>query len=204
MRLRLLRAVLLVCAVLPFAFGAGATEYMCRDISLAEGLSQSYVSTIDRDDVGFLWIGTRFGLNRYDSEKIKNYYSSLADENTLPHSNIRKLFVDSNNRIFVACEYGAAIYRRSHDDFVRLYNPAGGQLNVRSFFEEENGVLIGSRKILLRQQERQDYGAAGQRWLYLLLYIHLRVDAGHICAGDALGRNMAFRPREGHNHTLSG
>lgn len=143
MRLRLLRAVLLVCAVLPFAFGAGATEYMCRDISLAEGLSQSYVSTIDRDDVGFLWIGTRFGLNRYDSEKIKNYYSSLTDENTLPHSNIRKLFVDSNNRIFVACEYGAAIYRRSHDDFVRLYNPAGGQLNVRSFFEEENGVLIG-------------------------------------------------------------
>lgn len=97
-----------------------------------------------RDEVGFLWIGTRFGLNRYDFDQIKNYYSSPADENTLPDNTVRKIFVDSHNKIFVACEIGTAIYRRQNDDFLRLCKPDGYPLNVRSFKEEENGVLMGS------------------------------------------------------------
>lgn len=96
-----------------------------------------------RDDVGFLWIGTRFGLNRYDFDHIKNYYSSPTDENTLPDNSIRRIFVDSHNTIYVACEKGTAIYRRQSDDFQRLTLPDGRLFNVRSFKEEENGVLMG-------------------------------------------------------------
>lgn len=132
-----------------FSLTASANEYMCREISLADGLSQSYVSSIARDGVGFLWIGTRFGLNRYDFDQIKNYYSNPADETTLPDNSIRKIFVDSHNHIFVACGRGTAIYQRYSDNFKRLVHPDGKQLNIRSFFEEDKGVLLGGAGELL-------------------------------------------------------
>lgn len=40
-------------------------------LSPTEGLSQSEVTQITQDNLGFIWIATRMGLNRYDGYKIK-------------------------------------------------------------------------------------------------------------------------------------
>src|SRR5580658_2067279 len=36
-----------------------------------EGLSQTRVSTIVQDNLGFLWFATQYGLNRYDGYRFK-------------------------------------------------------------------------------------------------------------------------------------
>ena len=42
-------------------------------LSIDEGLSNEYVTSIFQDSKGYMWIGTIDGLNRYDGERIKVY-----------------------------------------------------------------------------------------------------------------------------------
>lgn len=46
-----------------------APKYYFKQISLENGLSQSSVKCVLVDERGVMWIGTRFGLNRFDREK---------------------------------------------------------------------------------------------------------------------------------------
>lgn len=48
-------------------------KYYFKQISLQDGLSQSSVKCVLVDDRGVIWIGTRFGLNRFDREKVTVY-----------------------------------------------------------------------------------------------------------------------------------
>lgn len=54
-------------------------EYSVEHISLDDGLSQSIVRVIRRDQMGFLWFGTESGLNRYDGYECKVYKHNPFD-----------------------------------------------------------------------------------------------------------------------------
>lgn len=142
-RLLSIKAVLLFLSLLIAAPFLGASEYLYRKVSLEQGLSQGSVTSFARDGRGFLWIGTRFGLNRYDFEKIDTYYHDPSRGNSLPNNYVRKLFVDSKGHLWVACERGLARYKDRTDDFEPITQPDGRGLNVRSFIEEDGGLLLG-------------------------------------------------------------
>src|SRR5688500_16647070 len=44
-----------------------------QHISTETGLSNRFANCIMGDDRGFAWIGTNFGLNRYDGHRIDDY-----------------------------------------------------------------------------------------------------------------------------------
>lgn len=52
-------------------------------ITVENGMSSGSVLSIAQDGLGFLWVGTMDGLNRYDGNKIKTY-KSLSMANHLP------------------------------------------------------------------------------------------------------------------------
>ncbi|MGL5262800.1 MAG: two-component regulator propeller domain-containing protein, partial [Bacteroides sp.] len=54
------------------------TSYYFKQISLEEGLSQATVTSILYDSKGFLWIGSKAGLNRYDSYELKVYKNTKS------------------------------------------------------------------------------------------------------------------------------
>lgn len=141
--LKSLQAIVLVFCVAVTVPCLRASEYLYRKVSLEQGLSQGSVTSLARDGRGFLWIGTRFGLNRYDFEKIDTYYHDPSRANSLPNNYIRKLFVDSKGHLWVACERGLARYNDRTDDFTPITRPDGRGLNVRSFIEEDDGILLG-------------------------------------------------------------
>ncbi len=42
-------------------------------LTIDDGLSRSWVYSVLRDSRGFLWVGTRGGLDRYDGERVVSY-----------------------------------------------------------------------------------------------------------------------------------
>ena len=52
-------------------------------LTIEDGLSQSTIISIFQDSRGFLWFGTKEGLNRYDGNNIKNYYFNSEDTTSL-------------------------------------------------------------------------------------------------------------------------
>src|ERR1700694_5709437 len=57
-----------------------------------EGLSQSNVTCILQDSRGFMWFGTRDGLNKYDGYKITVYKNNLKNKNSLSNNYTPDIF----------------------------------------------------------------------------------------------------------------
>ena len=56
-------------------FYGNTEKYYFKHLGLEQGLSQSSVLCIMQDHTGFMWFGTKDGLNRYDETLSK--YSSI-------------------------------------------------------------------------------------------------------------------------------
>lgn len=63
---------------------AATGQYNFIRVDGGSGLSNSHVKSIIQDSYGFIWLGTRNGLNRYDGVSMKLY--NCYDE-TLQHGN---------------------------------------------------------------------------------------------------------------------
>jgi ligand-binding sensor domain-containing protein/serine phosphatase RsbU (regulator of sigma subunit) len=82
--------------------GAFAQFARFRHITMEEGLTHNYVSAFAQDKKGFLWICTPDGLNRYDGDRITTFKASLTDSNTIPHNNVRHIYIDNDNILWGA------------------------------------------------------------------------------------------------------
>lgn len=65
-------------------------ENLTRD----DGLTVSHITGIVQDKDGFIWIGTSFGLHRYDGYNFKLYKNIPNMEGTMSDDNIRLLYED--------------------------------------------------------------------------------------------------------------
>ena len=75
-------------------------------INVADGLPQSYVSALIQDSTGFIWMGTRDGLARYDGKKFKIFRHIPGDSTSLSDNIISSLYFDSKLRLWIFYEAG--------------------------------------------------------------------------------------------------
>lgn len=106
MKKRLQLILLFACFFLPVCAATG--QYNFIRVDGADGLSNSHVKSIIQDSYGFIWLGTRNGLNRYDGVSMKLYH--CYDE-ALGHGNqvISALFEDNQRHLWVGTDDGVYI-----------------------------------------------------------------------------------------------
>ncbi|RYU86496.1 hybrid sensor histidine kinase/response regulator [Mucilaginibacter terrigena] len=93
-------------------------------IGTAEGLSQINVATIIQDSRGFMWIGTRDGLNKYDGYSFVSYRHDSQDPQSLSSSMVADMAEDKEGNIWVATIIGlnkierktGRVVQYKHDD----------------------------------------------------------------------------------------
>jgi ligand-binding sensor domain-containing protein len=76
-------------------------EFSFRNFTTADGLSQSYVYCITQDAHGFIWAGTRDGLNRFDGYTFKQYHHREGDSTSLPHDVVSAFAKDSKGNVWI-------------------------------------------------------------------------------------------------------
>lgn len=77
-----------------------------KTLNVANGLPQSYISGLVQDGTGFIWIGTRDGLARYDGRRFKYFRHIPGDTATLADNIITNLYLDKENRLWIYFEAG--------------------------------------------------------------------------------------------------
>lgn len=90
----------LLLAGLPVS--AGSRSSSPEQVSLQRGLSQSTVHAVLQDDDGFLWIGTDYGLNRFDGSEFIVFTHDPADGRALGGNRVRALAQDTGGALWVA------------------------------------------------------------------------------------------------------
>ncbi|MEI6948620.1 two-component regulator propeller domain-containing protein [Paraflavisolibacter sp. H34] len=88
-----------------------------RTISVDQGLSQGTVYTILQDTLGFIWMGTQDGLNRYNGESFSVYRPSKNDPRSLSSYYIRSLLRDEAGTLWVGGNRGVSRYDYSANNF---------------------------------------------------------------------------------------
>lgn len=150
---------ILVSSLIPTKVSAEIlTREQFESLSIDEGLSNEYVTTIFQDSMGYMWIGTVDGLNRYDGERIKIYNRNYEDKNTLSSTYIMDIEEDMNGNLWIATDHGLDILNRDTDTVMRVkdlpddkYNL--GELKITSLLKSshnENIMWVGTENGLMK------------------------------------------------------
>jgi len=129
-------------------------EVRFTNISIENGLSQSSVLSIAQDKRGFLWFGTRAGLNRYDAHRFTIYKNELGEEHSLSDNYITALLCDGKGRLWIGTSNGLNLYDEATDRFLRIplvapIASAHVTRNITCLYEDAQGRLwIGTKDAL--------------------------------------------------------
>lgn len=85
-----------------------AAQYNFRHIDSSDGLSANNVKCILHDSLGFMWFGTKNGLNRYDGSTLR-VYECYDQELNRGNNNIGALYEDEDSTLWIGTDRG--IYR---------------------------------------------------------------------------------------------
>ena len=103
-----------------FAFSQ-SNRVQFEHLSVKDGLSQLSVLAIYQDAEGFMWFGTRNGLNKYDGYDFHIFRESDPD-NYISHSHIECMAEDGNGHLWVGTKRGLNRYDRATGSFKQYYH----------------------------------------------------------------------------------
>lgn len=112
-----------------------------KNITETKGLSHNTVYTVAQDSTGYIWFGTRDGLNRYDGLEF-NVYRSSDGQNGVVSRVIRSLLVDNSGNLWVAGNKGISLYNSEKDEFNNnLLSDNINDKNIISIKQDKKGNI---------------------------------------------------------------
>lgn len=143
---------LFICLLLT-PFSAAASEARSfHHLTMAEGLPHQQVNCLCLDRQGYLWIGTRNGLGRYDGYEVRNYFNNVGDSTSLRHNFVRRVFEDSRGRVWFLTINGLCRYIPETDTFKSYISGK----DMGSVIELEPGRLIVGGDAIYTYDEAAD------------------------------------------------
>ena len=122
-----------------------ATGLSFRRLSTADGLSQTRVSHIVQDDLGFLWFGTQYGLNRYDGYDFELYVHEPGNERSAAGTWVYSLFKDRDGLIWIGWNKGLDRFDPRTETFthyvVEPHDDSQRANTVSHISQDRNGML---------------------------------------------------------------
>ena len=123
-------------------------EIAMQSWSTAEGLSQGMINDMVVDQLGYLYVATKEGLNRYDGISFKVYRHSPNDPKSITDNFVSALYVDEKNRIW-AGTYNSGLdcfdpttETFTHISLHELNEKGSGLHNIASIKSIGNGRII--------------------------------------------------------------
>lgn len=112
----------------------------------ADQLPSSMINCITQDRYGLIWVGTDYGLSRYDGYHFTNYFHDSKDTTSINSNTITAFLVDRQGQLWIGSALGLMRYDYSCNKFIRFRFPGVRSTpRVYSLIENRFGdILIGT------------------------------------------------------------
>jgi signal transduction histidine kinase/ligand-binding sensor domain-containing protein/DNA-binding response OmpR family regulator len=118
--MRPVNLLLLYFSFWSLAFGQSANVYF-EQITTADGLPENSVAVMLQDHLGFIWLGTRNGLVRYDGVNMTVFQHDPKNPFSLKGRFVTCLYEDRKGDIWVGYEGGLSRFDRSTEHFIPYF-----------------------------------------------------------------------------------
>ena len=104
-------------------------------------LTSSLITTSIQDSEGYIWIGTEYGLNRFDGIDITSYFSNYK-KGALINNSIRDIYCDRGGRVWIGTIIGMQSYNPDTDSFSNVSFEGLSYIpNVSQIVQLESGKI---------------------------------------------------------------
>ncbi|MEM8584937.1 MAG: two-component regulator propeller domain-containing protein [Bacteroidota bacterium] len=134
------RLILLVC-IWCQSWCIGLTQpFHFERIPSELGLSQNFISSLCQDSHGYLWVGTKDGLNRFDGYRFDVFEHDPFDSTSLSGSFIKAIHEDRSGRLWIGTSAGVNLFDRERVIFHRLQAPGNPFVPNQSIVYDYGGI----------------------------------------------------------------
>jgi ligand-binding sensor domain-containing protein/signal transduction histidine kinase/DNA-binding response OmpR family regulator len=146
----ILVALTALILLLPGSAAAQKRDFRFHYYTADQGLSQNHIDCILRDSRGYMWFGTRNGLNRFDGYRFTVFERSPGKENTISNNFVQALCEDRYGNIWIGTSEGLNVYVFEEDRFISVTSDSAGHLSLQSLSinsiicDNEGALWIGT------------------------------------------------------------
>ena len=149
--------------ILPLSPIQAENDFKFSHLTVMDGLLHNSATCITQDSLGFVWIGTQRGLNRYDGYKLDSYLHPADLYNSIFKNRIRKIAI-AENYLWVATFSGLQcfdIVSKKYIDFRDVNNVglANRQIIQQLFIDSKHRMWVsttGKLECLLLDQNKKE------------------------------------------------
>ncbi len=170
-----IRQLVLFCLMPLFVITATGQkrDFRFHYLTADQGLSQNYIDCILKDSRGYMWFGTRNGLNRFDGYSFTVFEADPGKENTISNNLVQALCEDMYGNIWVGTSEGLNTYIFEEDRFISLQRDSAENLpihsvSVNAIISDHAGTLwIGTDNGMLKiTLNGKNCGISSSRYFY--------------------------------------
>ena len=90
------------------------------NINRTDGLSGDFISSITQDNYGYMWFGTKNGLNRYNGVDIDVYKHDAKNKKSLRNNSVKHILSTSNGALLICSQNGVDIFDYNTEFFEHI------------------------------------------------------------------------------------
>jgi len=123
--------------------------FQFKKIQVDDGLSQNAVYCILQDSKGFMWFGTKDGLNRYDGSNFRIYRHESSNPLSLGNNFIRNILEFNEQTLYIGTDEGLYIMNTIDETFVMIKEKTNDGTHIMSgitalYLDSNKNVWIGT------------------------------------------------------------
>lgn len=134
-----------------------ANEYYFKQYHVEDGLSNNIVTSCLQDTRGFMWIGTREGLNRFDGYNFRTFRDTDNGPKPIGNSWILDLALDPGGTMWVGTYIGIYKYNENEENFDVIPFCKGMKAKNLVFDADGNLWVILDGKLVKYNVQLDDY-----------------------------------------------
>lgn len=186
--------ITLLCLFIFLSQHAFSQQYYFRHYQVEQGLSHNTVFSSLQGKNGFLWFGTKEGLNRFDGYNFKLFLTPVTSRNEINNNYIYSLSKDEKGQIWVGAQNGLYRIDETKETLVPVTNAIRNIYKVIQAKNNKYWILAQHSVYLYDTISRKLVTVAADQ--QVLATALAKTQDGTIWIGDEEGKILRFNPSD--------
>lgn len=150
-KFRILVSTIIGLSVMLIHAKVGGMDPFVTKLSVVNDLPSNSVSVSYEDSDGYIWLGTKDGLCRYDGYRLKIWRSNRENPLLLTDNDISALAEDHNKNLLIGTRHGMNVINADRTAVTRSSHPDLLDYEIRAIVpDNDNSIWVGTYKRLVR------------------------------------------------------